>query len=418
MRVSPIEEKASRLEDFVRDNLIDLNGLVLSFVDAATGKPFSAGEFTPDVDRMRHPPAMGTEDFGSYFAYENCGMCTGAWLTAQVLKYQVTKDVGSLQTARAAFEAIRELFDCSQAIAPGFFSKFHNGRISPEISTDQCLYAVWGLDQFSAFATAAEQKEIAQVITGIADFWTARGYKHPYRERDFEWPWPANRFPPLLWLAWRHSGERKYFDEFTRLSELDAVRELPPFFSMTLSRWRETASPGVSHWPFKLEQAAQGQLSLAPMLLYDAPRRSTWLSHLRELITSCMPDLGEDCLGRGEFVFDEATGTAREVETPYHSGGTPNPVWEAKGFISSARSGNSPTMFARALFAASPLFPEEDWKSVAWRVLETLDTGSMLLKIDHQKQLPDNQAWLARCLSGDAVVNWLWSYWLAKSQDQ
>ena len=415
---SALEEKASQLEDVVRGKLIEGHGLVLSFVDAATGKPFRADEFGPGVDRMRHPPALGTEDFGSYFAYENCGMCTGAWLTVQTLKYQVTKEIGTLRNARTTFEALRELYTLSQAVAPGFFSKFHNGRLSPEISTDQCLYAAWGLDQFSAFATAAEQKEIVQMITGITDFWIDRDYKHPYRERDFEWPWPANRFPPLLWLAWRHSGERKYFDEWTRLSATDAVRDLPPFFSTTLSRWRETATPGASHWPFKLENAAQGQLSLAPMLLYGAPHRSLWLSHLRELIVSCMTDLGEDCLGRGEFVFDEATGIAREAETSYHSGGTPNPVWEAKGFISSARSGNSPTMFARALFAADPLFPEEDWKSVAWRILETLDLPDMLLKIDHQKQLPDNQEWLTRCLSGDAVVNWLWSYWLAKSQDQ
>jgi len=411
-------EKEARLEAFVRDNLIEANGLVLSFVDAATGRPFSADEFGPDVDRMRHPPSLGTDDFGSYFAYENCGMCTGAWLTTQVLKYQVTKDVTALRTAREAFEAIRNLYECSQAVAPGFFSKFHNGRISPEISTDQCLYAVWGLDQFSAFAMAAEQKEIVHIICGIADFWIDRGYKHPYRDRDFEWPWPPNRFPPLLWLAWRHSGRQKYFDEFERLSSMDAVRDLPPFFSTTLSKWRESPIAGISHWPFKLEQAAQGQLSLAPMLLYNAPNRPLWLSHLRELIVSCMPDLGDDCLGRGDFVFDEETATAREVETPYHSGGIPNPVWEAKGFISSARSGHSPTMFARALFAADPLLPEYDWKFAAWRILETLDLPDMLLKIDNQKHLPVNQAWLTRCLSGDAVVNWLWSYWLAKLQGQ
>ena len=410
-------EKEARLEAFVRDNLIEANGLVLSFVDAATGRPFSADEFGPDVDRMRHPPSLGTDDFGSYFAYENCGMCTGAWLTTQVLKYQVTKDVTALRTAREAFEAIRNLYECSQAVAPGFFSKFHNGRISPEISTDQCLYAVWGLDQFSAFGAATERSEIARIIGGIADFWMGRGYKHPYRERDFEWPWPANRFPPLVWLAWRHAGGQKYLDEFHRLSALDAVRDFPPFFSTTRSQWRKTRTAGA-HWPFKLEQAAQGQLSLAPMLCYDAPHRALWLAHLKELITACLPDLGEDCLQRGEFTYDEATGVAREVEKSYHSGGKPNPVWEAKGFVSSARAGHSPAMFARALFSADPLFPEEDWASTGWRILETLDLADMLLKIDHQDHLPNNQKWLVRCLSGDAVVNWLWSYWLAKSQGQ
>ncbi len=416
MTQSVIEFKAKRLDSFVRDKLIEPHGLVLSFVDSATGKPFCAEEFGLGVDRMRHPPALGNENFGSYFAYENCGMCTGAWLAAQVLKYQVTQDDEVLRTARAAFVAIRDLYQRSQSLGAGFFSKFHNGRLSTEISTDQCLYAAWALDQFGALATKEERGQIAQIIEGIAKFWMDRDYKHPYRDRDFEWPWPANRFPPLLWLAWRHTKRQKYYDEFERLAALQAVRDFPPFFSTTISRWRGSGAQG--HWPFKLEQAAQGQLSLAPLLLYDAPHRSVWLSQLKELILSCLPDLGEDCLGRGEFTYDEEAGTAREVETPYHSGGKPNPVWEAKGFVSAARSGNSPTMFARALLAADPLFPEFGWKKVAGRILEKMDIGQMLYKIDPKGHLPENQKWLERCLSGDAVVNWLWSYWLAKAQNQ
>jgi hypothetical protein len=75
-------------------------------------------------------------------------------------------------------------------------------------------------------------------------------------------------------------------------------------------------------------------------------------------------------------------------------------------------------MFARALLAADPLFPEFGWKKVAGRILEKLDMGQMLYKIDPKGHLPENQKWLERCLSGDAVVNWLWSYWLAKAQNQ
>jgi hypothetical protein len=42
---SVLEGKAKRLESFVRKKLIEPHGLVLSFVDSKTEKPFCAEEF-------------------------------------------------------------------------------------------------------------------------------------------------------------------------------------------------------------------------------------------------------------------------------------------------------------------------------------------------------------------------------------
>jgi len=413
---SMLEDKADRLESFVKSKLIEGHGLVLSFVDSATGKPFRADEFGPAVDRMRHPPALNTEDFGSYFAYENCGMATGAWLASQVCRYVVTGDEEALASARSAAAALFALYEKSQLVADGFFSKFHEGKISREISSDQCVYAMWALDRYSALASADEKTAIARMAGGMARFWWDRGYKHPYRERDFEWQWPLNRFPPLLWMAWTHTGDGKFLEEYHRLARLPEVRELPPFQQSTRALWRSSQPDGEAHWPFKAANAGQGGLSLEPLLCLNAPHRDLWLSQLEETLVSALPDVRADGLGRGHFVYREDTGEIHDVEVPRHASGHPNPVWEAKYYISSARTGAMPCLYARALMAGECHLPSLGLAEKAWEILGKIDLPDMREKIDPLGHLPDNQKWMTRCLSGDAVVNWIWAYWLGQQQ--
>lgn len=415
METRDLQLREEGLEEFVEKHLTDSHGLILSWIDARTLRPFSPETFVKG-DRMRHPAAKDVEDFGRYFAYENSGMCTGAWLAAQTLRHEVTGDRKSLSLARAAFAAIRELYRRSQEIAPGFLSKFHQGKLSPEVSTDQCLYVMVGLDRFAALATSAERAEISEMITGMADFWRLREYRHPYRERDFDWPWPLNRFPVMMWLAWRYSGRETCRLEFERLVALEEVRNKPPFFGKTPGEFRREAASGETLWPFTLDHVSQGQLSLQPLLESGAPEREVWLAQLETLVECCLPSLGEDGLQRGHFFYDERTGRAREVNQAYHSGGKPNPVWEAKYFVSPARSGLTPPMFARALLMASSFFPGRGWEDIALNILNAVNLDQMRFKVDPRSFLPENQQWLTHCLCGDAVVNWCWSYWLARKR--
>ena len=254
------------------------------------------------------------------------------------------------------------------------------------------------------------------MITGMADFWQARGYRYPYRERNFDWQWPLNRFPVMMWLAWRHSGQEKYRREFERLAALDEVRTKPPFFGKTPEDFLREAETGEMHWPFTLDHVAQGQLSLQPLLESGAPERKIWLRQMEQLVDCCLPSLAEDGLQRGHFFYDACSGRTREVEAGYHSAGRPNPVWEAKYYVSPARSGLTPAMFARALLMASPFFPGRGWEKIALGILERTDLEQMRFKVDPHGHLPENQRWLTHCLCGDAVVNWAWSYWLARKR--
>jgi hypothetical protein len=435
---------------------VNAHGLVLSWIDAEAMRPFARGFFTPDMDILRHPGAATEAEFGAYMAYENTGMCTGAYLAALVWKYRVTAEASALDQARRTFRALAKLYDLSQAVEPGFFSKFHCGRLSREMSTDQCLYAMVGLDQFAPLATDAERAKIREIIGGIAGMWLRRQYRHPYRERTHDWQWPLNRFPVFNWLAWKHTGEQRFRAEFERLAALPEVKAGPPFVPMfgvpplggirtgvrrrspdragastaglprrtgdlrsDVVRGQETgAQPEMEPflWPAVPEHTASAAASLIPLLEHDAPQRDTWLRQLRVAYETGRRAIGDDCLERGHFYYDPATGAIQPVEKPFYAGGQPNPVWRHKGFVADVKSGHSPTMFARAAFQIHRYHADLGAADTGRDILEAMDLPQMRWKIDYRDQLPPDQKWMTRAFDGDALVHWLWAYWLARAE--
>jgi hypothetical protein len=400
--------RAARLEETVEHHLVESHGLVLSWVDSETMRPFARGFFTPDKDVLRHPGA-DTSDFGAYIAYENTGMCTGAYLAAMVWKHRATGETTALEHARRTFGAISHLYDLSQQIEPGYFSKFHYGRLSREISTDQCLYAMIGLDQFATLATDPEKEKIRKSIGGITGMWMRRGYRHPYRERTHDWQWPLNRFPVFCWLAWKHTGEARFRDEFERLAALPEMKSGPPF----VPALPDTKEP--FGWPAVPEHTASAAGSLVPLLEQEAPARDTWLQQLRVAYKAGRMALGDDWLERGHFSYDPVTGQTHTVEKPYYAGGKPNPIWRNKGFLCDVKSGHSPTMFARQIHR---YHADLDAAETGRHILEAIDLPQMRWKIDYRNHLPPDQQWLTRAFDGDALVHWLWAYWLAQAQGQ
>jgi hypothetical protein len=402
--------RAAQFEETVERHLVDPHGLILSWLDAKTMRLFAPDFFTPDLDILRHPGAVAEEEFGAYIAYENAGMCTGGYLCALVWKHRVTSEPSALDRARRTYQAIAHLYDVSQVVEPGFFSKFHCGRLSREMSTDQCLYAMLGLDQFAALATAAEQAKIREIIGGIAGMWLRRGYRHPYRERTHDWQWPLNRFPVFLWLAWKHTGDEKFRDEFQRLATLPEVKAGPPF----VPALPETKARFL--WPVTPEHTASAAASLVPLLAHDAPQRDTWLRQLRVAYETGRPAIGDDCLERGHFYHDPITGRTEPVEKPFYAAGQPNPVWRHKGFVADVKSGHSPTMFARAAFQIHRYHADLGAADTGRDILEAMDLPQMRWKIDYRDQLPPDQKWMTRAFDGDALVHWLWAYWLARAE--
>lgn len=429
-----LAERMLHYEEIVEDRLVERHGLVLSWIDAETMKPFAPGYFTPDMAVMRHPGA-NYRDFGAYIAYENAGMCSGAYLCALVCKYRVTGDKSALDRARRTFAALAHLYDVSQEIEPGFLCKFHEGRITREMSTDQCLYAMVGMDQFLAYATAGEAVKIREMIGGITSMWMRKDYRHPYRERNFPMPWPPNRFPVFCWMAWQRTGEPRFRDEFERLCSLPEVRKEPPFVTVTPSTAREflatlpqeqqvlgkeDRAAGIFFWRTTPEHTASCETSLGPLLEYDAPHRDLWIHQLREAYEGGRILLGTDGLERGRCYYQIATGKLTEVETPFDGGvdGKPHPYWRIRGYVADVKSGHSPTMFARAALTVDLYHADLGAQALSRRILEAIDIPQMRWKLDYRNQLTPDLKWLEHAFDGDALVNWLWAYWLARGRTQ
>jgi len=106
-------------------------------------------------------------------------MCTGAFLCALTWQYRVTRDRAVLERARRTFEGLSFLYEVSQEIEPGFFCKFNEGKITEEMSSDQCLYAMVGLDRFRELATSSEADRIREIIGGIAGMWIPPPFAPP-----------------------------------------------------------------------------------------------------------------------------------------------------------------------------------------------------------------------------------------------
>ena len=153
-----------------------------------------------------------------------------------------------------------------------------------------------------------------------------------------------------------------------------------------------------------------------PLLERDAPPRKLWARHLQTAYERGEMALGDDCLARGHFYYDPATGQIEPVDQPFYASGKPNPVWRNKGYVCDVKSGHSPAMFARAAIQVHAYHPDLGAADLARRILESADLPALRWKIDPRDQLPPDQQWMTRALCGDAVTNWLWAYWLGRDR--
>ncbi|NCC93383.1 MAG: hypothetical protein EOM10_08900, partial [Opitutae bacterium] len=116
-------------------------GLLRSALDMTTMKPYPPGYFTDDMDIFRDPKA----DIGEYselMEYENAGMVSGAYLCAMLLKHRATRDTEALDRAYRTFYGLKDVFERSQSVEPGYFCKPYGGKVTRETSNDQYIYVL------------------------------------------------------------------------------------------------------------------------------------------------------------------------------------------------------------------------------------------------------------------------------------
>ena len=412
-----MRERAEQFEGEVESALVHESGMLFSWIEFDTMKPFERGFFADKktlTERQRNV-SYGYDDYTDLLAYENTGMVTGAYMCAQVWKYRATKDDSALDKVYRCFSGIKALFDMSQKVEPGYYCKPYGWKVTDQLSTDQYLYSMAGLDAFMPFAGPDERRTCVEMIGEMVRWWMRKKYSYPYFGKPLNWRCP--RFPVFLWLAFHHTGDADFRAEFDRLCGLPEVRDDMPFGDEWNAIVRQARSR-APYWDIEKRtdlrmvhpdpQCTQsGFLSVEAMLEYNAPHRALWLDKARKLYEAGRKAIGADGMALGAQWLNLKTEELTAISDRVYAGeGTDNPDTFAP-----TRSGMESAQFARAAVAIDLHLPDLHAVETAAGILSKMDHDKLRMYTDITGAFPPEREWMGRIYSGDAVAHWLWAYW-------
>lgn len=411
--------RAYEIEQWAEKHFIDPNGVVYTHLEKSSAKPITDSFFSEE-DKPFIVPGYRPAEIANY---ENCGMTTGAYLQSQLYRYAVEKKPESIQKARRCFKALKYIYEIGKQLEEGFFPKIWGNKFTTQTSTDQVLYAVMSMDHYFQYADKREKAEIDRMITSMVNFWVKRDYKYKYYTIE-NMQWPLGRFPSLLLVAYNHSGDSKFKDEYNRL-----------------------LSMGVNQFPSEEQLRPKIKKQVAP-IPYEQKMNAWLIAHMADSLTMCVMQCNylllndkdnywsESWKGSIRQIWDEAKLTfspdgkmyiqvlvgmdTQEVKRPAPAFlDEPEPAYsnDETGFqnlvqfhwISGAKTGWS-TMAARAGVQAYHHLRDETMIPAILNILNSVDLKGLTYLDDPERFLPELRH-KTRYYSGDAMANWLWAYW-------
>lgn len=415
-----LSERAREIEAWLEDRFVDPNGIVFTYIDTEHERPLTDAFFEPGQEAIQLP---GTENYtpAEWHNYENCGMTTGAYMQGLLYRHAVEGDSKSLARARRGFEAIHYIYDLGKQLEEGFFPKIYGNRFSEQTSTDQVLYAMLALDQFHRVATDAEKKEISHMIAEMIRFWVKRGYRYKYFWHE-DMLWPLGRFPSLLLMGYKHSGEELFKKEYDRLLA-EGVNKGP-----VESRLAPKLSGELPPMPYEIEQNAwligelEGTVSMDTMELCYCldqdptnPWADQWKRSIKYVWNECTLVLVPDGTMYRHVLVDMETGEPRRPEPAEFRESNGPGDWLGHRLVLGDRRGDS-TFMARSAIQAQPHVPDQGMVDAARLILRSLGKDDLRTHFDPDRFPPELQH-RTRLYSGDAVANWHWAYWHGRAQN-
>jgi hypothetical protein len=399
-------QRSKSIEEWADQHFIDPHGIVYSALDKNSGCPLTADFFDPESE-----PHLSGVSLADFWNYENCGMTTGAYLQALVCRYEIEHDPAALERAKRCYRALRHIYDMGRELEEGFFPKIYGARFSRQTSTDQVLYAAMALDKYAPHAGAEDRRDISLMIAHMVRFWVKRKYRFGYYHIP-DMLWPLARFPSLLLLAFNHSGEQLFKEEYGRLL-VEGVNRYPGE-----SRLRRKLSGETSPNDFEKQQHAwlishtadavtMDVMELDYLLRHDPSNEwaDTWRKSAALMWREAALTLAPNGKAYTSVLVDMDTGRPRRVEP-----------FSCPGLSGAGATTGWSTMIARAGVQAAPHLPGEkdEITRLARRVLEALDIQD-LTYWDEPEIFEPKDRFKTRFLSGDAITNWLWAYWLGRN---
>ena len=413
MKFDNLEKKEVSLRQYVEKYVVDHNGLLCSSLYDETLKPWTPEDIKPTDEFINIPYKIW-----DILNYENSGMTTGAYLAAQSYRFLVTKCDDAFRLAQRSFCGIRYIYELGKQNEEGYFPKTYGGIYSEEASTDQYLYAMKGMMAYRYIAPEEDLQIIKNMITKMTDFWVKRKYRRTYFGIK-EMLWPLGRFPSLLLMAYKVSGEHKYIDEFKRLNEKEMVY-LAPADSQLYCRINNDRPIEFSEYEKRKgnkvlfraigECAAMDIMELDECLQHSDVYKEYWLRSMKQAWYEGKLELTDNGLSQWMFLYDPETRQVSVPEPEYYSESDAMD-WSFLRWVGGFLSPRS-TMLARVGVNVAKWLPEENAGETLVTILEKISPDDMKQFIDPDgKQILDKHRYQCHEICVDAIVNWLWAYW-------
>lgn len=431
MPTKTLSYRAREIEAWVEANMVDSNGIVYTFVDRITGKPI-ANDIVEAIDPIRLK--VGTTE--GWWAYENCTMVTAAYMQAMLYRYEVEGDISALARARRCFDALRYIYERGKELEEGFMPKIYGDQFTLETSSDQILFATVALDHYHRHADDAEKAEASRMITEIVRFFVKREYKYTYFGlKDMQWP--LARFTCETLMAYKHSGEELFKNEYDRLlalgvNEYPGEEQIRPKLAgkMKPSRLEQEEGGWLLTYPTNL---AQMDLTELDYLLRNDPGNkwaTRWKRSIIQMWNEGMNMISADGRAYSFMIMDFETNEIRTLDSRFlprdadrpksESFGEPDTdAWSFFPFMTYVHSskGSVSTLYARAGIQVATHFPREiTIRPLARRIIQSFDLYD-LTYFDEPERFDPRFKYMTNQISGDSVTHWLWGYWQGRERN-
>ena len=166
-----MDDLQQRLIDVIVNIASDEHHIVQFSLNRNPLRKISGSDPIPDFAGIK-----GTE----CYAYEDAGMATGLFLSAESLRCLRTGSKEALANARHAFEGVSFIYELGKERQEGFFPKPYGGRFSTSMSRDQYLLVMDGLCNFLPLASPEEKAKIRRMLEKMASYWRDIHYSPGY----------------------------------------------------------------------------------------------------------------------------------------------------------------------------------------------------------------------------------------------
>lgn len=338
------------------------------------------------------------------YMHENFGIATGSYMASEALRYEATGAADALESMHRSLDGMFRVYEMGRQLSPGFYPKIYGRRFSRETSTDQVLYSCLGMEAFHPYAGAEDRRKIEEMIPAMLRFWAERDYRyHYFHYFGDDWQWPLIRFPGLLKLAWKFSGDDFFDRECRRLLPQTVIPEHCQLLK-SLRNGKPSEYERANHAWLTINGADRIGMDVMQydlLLRHDPenPLACYWRAGIRWMWEEVKDSIADDGFYYSMTLYDFDTLKCRQP-----------PGWSVDGSKNHGAKSAWSTWVARAGLVAMRHCPElrDEVLPVAEKVLEKITFNRCLwyLEPDH---FPPEQRFNTRMLSGDAVANYLWT---------